>query len=284
MNKFLLLGFAVFTFGQTGCASLMNSATGKLADNLTSAILNQNDIETVRDGAPAYLLMIDGLIEGSPDNTGLLLSGSKLYGSYSSSFTDDADRSRRLADKALAYARAALCLDVPEVCVSLTSPAAEFAPVVAASDPRELPVLYGYATAWAGWMQAHSSDWEAIAELPKLTLLLERCREIDESFDDGAVHIYLGVLKTQLPPSLGGKPDEGRAHFERAFELSGGRNMMPRVLLAEKYARMVFDQELHDRVLREVLATPAEAPGLTLVNTLARQRASELLAESAEYF
>ena len=38
----------------TGCASLVSSAASKFADNLSAAVLNQNDPEIVRDGAPAY--------------------------------------------------------------------------------------------------------------------------------------------------------------------------------------------------------------------------------------
>ena len=76
----------------------------------------------------------------------------------------------------------------------------------------------------------------------------------------------------------------GRRHFERALELSEGKNLMVKVLYARHYARLVFDRELHDRLLREVLAAPAEAPGLTLINTLAQRQAKELLAGSADYF
>ena len=40
----------------------------------------------------------------------------------------------------------------------------------------------------------------------------------------------------------------------RAVEISGGRNLMAKVLFARHYARLVFDQGLHDRLLGEVLA------------------------------
>ncbi|MDH3450588.1 MAG: TRAP transporter TatT component family protein, partial [Gammaproteobacteria bacterium] len=60
----ILLALSVLS----GCASIVSSATSKMADNITLAILNQDDPATVRDGAPAYLLMIDGLIEGDPEN------------------------------------------------------------------------------------------------------------------------------------------------------------------------------------------------------------------------
>ena len=58
-----------------GCASMMSSAASGLADNLSAAVLNQNDPETVRDGAPAYLLLLDSFLEGNPEDPALL-SGS----------------------------------------------------------------------------------------------------------------------------------------------------------------------------------------------------------------
>jgi hypothetical protein len=46
----------------------------------------------------------------------------------------------------------------------------------------------------------------------------------------------------------------------------------------------MYEQELHDRLLQEVLAAPAEADGYTLFNVLAKQDAEGLLASSSEYF
>jgi hypothetical protein len=55
-------------------------------------------------------------------------------------------------------------------------------------------------------------------------------------------------------------------------------------MLAESYARMMFDRELHDRLLEEVLAADPEAPGLTLANVLAQRDARALLASADDYF
>ena len=82
--------------------------------------------------------------------------------------------------------------------------------------------------------------------------------------------------------------DRVRANFEAggfvALGLSGGRNLMAKTLYAQYYARLVFDQELHDRLLHEVLAAPTDAPRLTLINTLAQQRAQALLDSGKDYF
>jgi hypothetical protein len=255
-----------------------------MADNITLAILNQNDLETVRLGAPAYLLMLDGLIEGDAENTDLLLAGAKLYSSYTSAFIEDEERAKRLAEKSFGYARTALCIEVPDLCQSLPAKLKEFENTLNETSARDLPTLYGFATAWAGWIQVNVDDWNALADLPKLTALFEQCLALDEKFDDGGSHLYLGVLATQIPPSLGGKPEKGRAHFERANEISAGKNLMVNVLMAQHYARMVFDQELHDQLLQAVLTEPAEVPGLTLINTIAKLQASELLEESVDFF
>ena len=96
--------------------------------------------------------------------------------------------------------------------------------------------------------------------------------------------MYMGLLNTLLPKALGGKPEFAQKSFERAIELSKGRNLMVKVHYAERYARLVFDQELHDKLLTEVLNAEVRAHRLTLVNTLAKIKAKELLASGKEYF
>ena len=68
------------------------------------------------------------------------------------------------------------------------------------------------------------------------------------------------------------------------MEFSGGRDLSIKVEYAKRYARLVFDQELHDRLLTEVLDAPVDAPRKTLFNVLAKQEAQTLLASSKEYF
>ena len=268
----------------TGCSSIMSSATAGLSKNLTEAILNQNDPATVREGAPAYLLLIDGLIADNPKNTDLLLAGAGLYSSYASAFVDDRNRAARLAVKGRDYGWRAMCTSDRSACDSWSAPYSRFESVISGMGAKELPVLYGAGAAWATWITANKSDWSAVADKARVDLMMRRVVELDESYDGGAAYLYLGVLETILPEAMGGRPEEGRAAFERAIELSGGRNLMAKVLLAEDYARLVFDAELHDRLCQEVIDADPEAPGLTLSNTLAQEKARALLADSKDYF
>lgn len=277
-----LLAFGLLIL--TGCSNMVASATNRLAGNLSSAILNQDDIETVRAGAPAYLLLIDGLIENDPRNTTLLLGGARLYGAYAAAFVEDDARAKRLTNRALDYAKRALCEENAALCRATDLPYRDFAEQLDRLRQADLPFIYAWSIAKLGRIQAHSDDWRAIADLPKAELALERILELDPAYEEGAPHLYLGILATLRPPAFGGRPAEGKEHFERALELSRGRNLTAKVQYAKRYARLVFDRQLHDRLLEEVLAEEAVDPGRTLMNALAKQEARRLLADAPDYF
>jgi hypothetical protein len=267
-----------------GCSSLMSSATARLADSLEGAVLEQNDPEIVRQGAPAYLLLIDGLIADDPDNVDLLLAGAALYSSYAGAFVDDPERAARLAVKGRDYGWRALCESERRACGTWSAPYAEFERVVKGMGVQQVPVLYGAGAAWATWIRSASDDWSAVADKARVDAMMRRVVALDESYEGGAAHLYLGILATLLPEAMGGHPEEGREAFERVIELSGGRHLMAKVLIAEKYARMVFDRQLHDLLCREVIEADPEAPSLTLFNVLAQTRARQLLEDSEDYF
>jgi len=267
-----------------GCTILVSSATSGLADDVSAALVDQSDPLLVRDGAPAYLILIDGLIAGSPNNEELLLAAARLYSSYASAFVNDPVRSSALNAKARTYGERVLCMNDEALCESIVGPFDVFEKRLQLTNRADLSVLYGFGTAWAGWIQANSGDWNAVADLPKVQALMERVIALDDSYDRGGAHLYLAVLYTLRPAHLGGLPEIGRTHFERAIELSDGRNLMAKVYFAQNYARLVFDRELHDQLLLEVVEAEPVARGYTLSNTLAQERAQYLLVDADEYF
>ncbi len=282
MTRSLLALFLIVPLA--GCASVLATATGGLASNLSAAIAEQDDPETVEAGAPAYLLLIDGFILDNPKSEELLRTGSSLYSAYAGVFVKDVPRAQRLSSKSRHYAERALCRHRAALCGLGARPFDEFRAALDGLRAADVPALYTLAAAWAGWIQAHSGDWNAIAELPKVRAAMERVVALDEGYDHGSARLYLGVMTSLVPAALGGKPEEGRDHFERAIVLSQGRDLMAKVEYARRYARLVFDRPLHDRLLNEVLQAPAAAPGLTLRNTLAQRAARELLQSADTYF
>ena len=267
-----------------GCASLMSNAASGLADNLSAAVLNQNDPETVRDGAPAYLLLLDSFLEGSPEDPALLSAAANLYATYGSVFADDPERAARLTERARGYSSKAMCNSYRTACSWDGMLFEDYEATLDDLTERHADVVFSHGLASLAYIRAHTNDYTAIAMLPYSQTLLERYLEINDGSDDGTIHTYLGILNTILPASLGGEPEKGRAHFERAIELSGGRNLGAKVEFAEGYARLIYERELHDRLLNEVTAADPIEPGNTLLNVLAQRRAEELLASADDYF
>ena len=267
-----------------GCASVVSSVTEGLAEDLSSAILDSEDLEVVRDGAPAYLIMLDALLRSDPDSPTLLAAAATLNGAYGTAFADEPERQRAFADKALRLASRAACEALPWSCAARTEDIATLEGHLDGLGREDVPVAYAFATAWAGWIQAHSDDWGAVAELGRVKSLMTRIAELDEAYEHGGPRMYLGVFETLVPAALGGRPELGREHFERAIELSGGRFLMARVLLAERYGRLVFDRELHDRELHVALAAEPRQHGMTLANLVAQEQARVLLETANDYF
>jgi hypothetical protein len=265
----------------TGCGRLIGAAA---ADTLSAAILNQDDPVLVTSGVPAYLLLVDGLIHQRPADPALLAAGAQLFALYGSRFEPDRTRAAELTAKARRYGERAICAAHAPACAwdGLDHPS--FVAALERVHRRNIGPLYAYALSWLSHLDATSEDWSAVAELPWVEAAMERVLALDESWDDGGVHGYLGTLNSLRPPAFGGRPDVARAHFERAIELSNGRDLAVQVEYARRYARLMFDQELHDRLLRNVLAASVDAPGLTLFNVLAKREAERLLESGREYF
>ncbi|MEE3321645.1 MAG: TRAP transporter TatT component family protein [Pseudomonadota bacterium] len=264
--------------------TLQGCSLARVDDNLPYGVLNNNDLQLVAEGLPTYLLMVDGLIENWPESESLLASGADLYGAYAGLFVEDPARARKLSTKALDYAFRAACASDEDYCDLRGLSVPEFEALLEDAGEKDVPMLFTLGGAWAGYIQANTSDWNAVAELGRVEAIMERIVTLDEGYQYGQAHMYLGVLNSILPASLGGKPDVAQTHFEKAVVLSGGKNLLAPVLYAENYARLVFDRELHDRLLNEVLAADPDVHGLTLQNTYAQQEAEALLADADEYF
>ena len=276
------LFFASFLMLGSGCTNLVSGITSQLADDLAGSILNSEDIDTVREGVPAYLLLMDSFLRSSPDSEDLLLAASNLNGAFSALVVDE-DRIKLFSAKSMRYVEHAACVSKSPLCDVRQQSYAEFEQTVSSLKVSDVLIAYSLGVAWVGRLQANSDDWAVIAELSRAKLLMERVIELDENHENGGPHLYMGGMETLLPASMGGKPEKGRAHFEKAIEINEAY-LMTKVIYAQQYSRLMFDQELHDRLLNEVLSADPVVEGMTLTNRIAQERAKDLLASSKDYF
>lgn len=280
-------GLAVLLAGLlTGCGAIVSNVTGDFADGLSSSILNQDDPALVREALPSYLLLLDSLVESDPDNSATLAAAAQLYAVYGATLVNDPERAKILTARGRGYGVRALCAANDDAC-ALTG--ISFDDYVAAirsvrANGEEVTALFGYSVSSLAWIRANTDDYEALAGLPKIEAALEHLYEIDDGTYAASTAMYLGILNTLRPPALGGRPEVGREWFERGIELSEGRDLSIKVELARGYARLLYDRELHDQLLNEVMAAEVIQQDLTLFNILAQEQAAALLAGADDYF
>jgi len=268
----------------SGCASVASSAASGLAENLSAAILNQDDPDLVRDGTPAYLLLLDTLVQSAPDDPEILGAAAQLYAAYGTAFVDDAARARRLTERARDYGARSLCAADSDACRLEGIRFEEYEAAISGVGVNAADALYSYCVGSLSFIRANSDDWNALADLAKVEAALNHLLTLNPTERAANIYLYLGILNSLRPPALGGQPERGREYFEKALDLTAGADLAVKVEYARGYARLVYDRALHDRLLREVLAADAKRPGLTLFNSLAKRQAAELLATADDYF
>jgi hypothetical protein len=260
-------------------------AAALLLEDVAKAAYKQSDLRIIREGMPAYLMLIDGMIEAWPDNEQLLIAAAQAYSSFASVFVEDQDKeyTKLLYAKAKGYALQSLVkrgFKDP-----LKSSFDDFAKEVRASGTKDVPYIFWAAACWANWIILNLDSMEALAELPRVELMMRRTLELDEGFYYGSPHLFMGIWLASRPAIAGGDLQKAKGHFLKALELGKGKILMAYVYYADNYARRALDKELFVSTLEKVLQTPADSvPELTLINTMAQKRAKELLSHVDEYF
>jgi hypothetical protein len=260
-------------------------ATASLLEDIAKSAYRQSDLRLIREGMPAYLMLIDGMVEAVPVNKRLLISAAQSYASFASAFIQDEDKAYAsvLYTRAKEYGLRALTqiglLD------SVSKPFDAFEADLDNLSKKDVPYVFWAASCWGNWISLSQGSIEALAELPRVELLMKKVLELDEKFYYGGAHIFMGILNGSKPKMAGGNLDLAREHFLRAIELGHGKFLMSYVYYAEYYAKKVFDKDLYVSTLETVLKTPADIlPDLTLLNTVAHTKANAMLAEADDYF
>ncbi|MCK4837722.1 MAG: hypothetical protein KAS94_02910, partial [Desulfobulbaceae bacterium] len=154
-----------------------------------------------------------------------------------------------------------------------------------ASDRDSVEALFWGAYGWANWISFQQGAPAAVIDLPKVEMIMKRVVDLDETFYNGGAHLFLGIYYTLKPAIYGGDPDASRSHFKKALAISDNRFLPIQVAYANNYAKMVFDRQLHAKLLEEVLSFDlGTAPSLTLSNLVAQKQARKLLSEIDDYF
>jgi len=176
--------FLCFTIvGLTACAQLVEKPIQNFANNLTDAVLSQNDPEIVRQGAPTFMLMLDGMVRQSPDSATMLNAASQIYALYTNAFVTDEVRVKNLSTRSFQYAERAYCVEFSLTNCNLVELDFDgFQASLRKAGKNSVPTISALSTAWLLSIRANSNDWVALGQLPKAEALLQKVIELDRSY------------------------------------------------------------------------------------------------------
>lgn len=286
-----------------GCGDLIvrraMATTAEIAARSRAALEQENDLGMARAAIPPGIKQLEGFHLAAPDERGFAVLLAEATCQYASGFLQldsetarlagDADRARELAERGTSMALRCVSyalelLDDPWTRAVYDEPSA-LAELIAAAGPEDQVGLFwlGLGLAGAGALSPHRPA--LLLRLPAALAMLERSLAIDERFQHGLGHVAVGAAHAARPRFLGGDPERGKRHLERAFELSGRRNLVARVALARYYAVAIGDRALFRRTLIEVLQTaPSIWPEMRLGNELAHEQARTYLEHEDTWF
>jgi hypothetical protein len=287
-SAFIPMGGLLVVILLSGClpsSKVTVGAAAMLVENVARSSYRQSDLRLIREGMPSYLLLMDGMVEAWPDNELLLLGAAQGYASFASAFVGDEDRpfARSLLGRAREYALRAL--DRKGLKNPPQSSLDAFQNGLQSFEREDVSYIFWAGSCWGSWISLNSDSMAALAELPRVEMLMRRALELDEAFYYGGPHLFMGIWYAARPKMAGGDPEKARSHFLKAIQLGEGKFLMAYVYFANYYARQAMDKPLFVSTLRKVLDTPADiVPDLTLLNTVARNKAEDLLRRADEFF
>jgi hypothetical protein len=297
-SKSIIVGAAI-SLVLPGC-SVNQMAVNALANSLsaggTSIYMMDDDPILVAEALPFSLKLMESLLQSTPEHEGLLVSTASGFVQYTHAFVvrpaivdetveyerarEGRARAKKLFLRARSYAERALDVRQPGAVEGLGT---DLEGTLASLEADDIPAAYWLAASLGSAISVDKSDMDLVADLPIVHGLLDRSLELDETWNNGALH----ELSIALTGGSGGDagPDRVERHFERAMELNGGRSIGPKVAMAETVAVQQQDLARFRQLLEEAIEFDVDAyPDLRLANTLAQQHATWLLSREEELF
>lgn len=269
------------------CSSLLGNLTGGLTDSLN----RQNDVELVKEGAPAFLLLVEGLIYSNPQDKAMLSTGIQMFSAYSGAFVQDKVRKKLFTDKTKEWAMA-LLKTYPKYNKYATIDYQEkekrdqaFADFLKSLKKSDVPYVFWAAYSWALSILDNIDSQEAFLELPIPKAIIARVYELDSSFYYGAPHLFNGIFFGAYPEAYGGDLKKAKEEFDKALELSEGKLFMTKLFYADYYYRPKYDKANYKKTVLEVLnADINKFPETRLLNIMAQKQAKKMLDNIDEVF
>lgn len=282
----LLFLYVVIQLSACSMAELTVKASMPMIEGGITALNRETDLQLAAAAMPPNIELMEGMIINAPDNEELRNYAAQAYYGYAYGFIEDTSPQRAINfyKRGLNHARYNLHnsgLSEKILSGDLQTLQSELASL----DEDDVPALFWAASNWAKWIDHNRDKPEAIADLPKAAMLMQRVIELDENFYMAGPHLFFGVYNGSRSPMLGGNFKLSEEHFEKARQFNKGKLLIVDLLQAQYLDRQKFDQQnFHQRLIKIVNTPASDATDISLINNIAKQKAEGLLKKESEWF
>jgi len=289
MRFFWLISLFVFpACGPSFFINLMVPTLGKVAQSS----YKNTDPEFMAQALPGNLMMLEGMLELSPNNPELLLLVAQGKCGYALAFLEDQSptRAKKYYEEGKKLALKALSLANGKVQKALEKKKPLREVTLAIDDPDLVPYLFWLGNCWGSWLNLSLTDPKALLQAADVVAIMSRVLDLNPSYYYGGAYIFFGAYYAGLPELAGGGLKKAYPYFEKAFQITNRTFLLVHYMYAKTYLLLLKDLEdpvtgkpgitLFDEIYKEVQEFPLEkAPELGLINAVVKKRMEILKKE-----
>ena len=223
----VFLGFFILMLVNCSIQKLAVRATGGILANGFKALNEESDLVFAKQAIPANLKQLEALIKSDPNNKKNLLMAAEGYTGYALGFVEDESpqRASRFYLRARDFALTVLNRD-ENFQKSFDLDIVQFQQAVDKLKKTDISALFWSANAWGSYVNLNKTDINALADLPKIDVMMKQVLKLDETFYYGGPHLFLGTILASRPRMLGGNPQKAKEHFETCLGINRNAFLM----------------------------------------------------------
>lgn len=236
-----------------------------------SGIESEANFEAFKNGTPANLSLIDGLLAVRPYDENLLAAAIKGNAGYGFGVMETLHLENKLADndktfykdQAIAYYAKALDYGIKylqandldlETLVTAVKDAKGVAGILESQlsgDQTSLESILFTAQSLGSLINLQRENIQLVSYLPLAKGMFDWVCDIQPDIAHGTCAIFFGSYEAGRPAMLGGNPEKGKEIFEKAIE-SNPHNWLTRVAYIEHYALPQYNEDVYRAQKKEL--------------------------------
>lgn len=281
---------------------MISEMTGAIEVGM-AAFEKETDLELLESAFPANIKLLENLLAGDPGNARLHLLLARMYAAYSFSFFEGRLDERSLSMEAPPggdaripelrqavnryYLRGA---DHAQAVIEMRYPGStgllarvhEVAPFLEKTVAQDVPALFWYGFNLGAYVNQNRDSIAVVAKAHVAEKIMRRIVELDETYFNGAAHLFLMIYYASRPPMMGGDPERALMHYRRLSAMDAGSRLLADVYFARHYLYRTRDRQRYEEMLDRVLTRDGEPGGL--LDAVAVERARIYRAAAGRLF